>query len=279
MKWGRIKTILIYFLLTVILSLGGYLALVKNRENRILNEAIDNAVAILEENSVFIDRNDIPAEIALREVTVVRNTDTEGKVAKAILGGSYAERNDLGGGMVKFVSANGSEVFFRNGGYFEITLFSEDIKPSNITSAGNEVYKILSNGGIVTNRNDYFTEKAEDSDIYKVSVQFSAEKVQIFNSFADAEVSNGKVHISGRTALGDFYFSEQPQKPVYELLVLLSRNIRKVLDLRGKINISSIDYGKLIYDEQAGSLAVKPVWKITVGEDVIYLSTVDGEFD
>lgn len=273
MKWSRVKTILIYFLLAANLCIGCYLFLLYAREQRILSEAVRNSIYILEKNNIFVNPESIPIDTSLRDFTVVRRSASEEALASSIIG-SISDYQSLGGGMVKYLSDSNDEVLFRGGGYFEAILQADENPPDDEVAVRERLYRLFSGSSISVPKDSIHVQKTENG--YSVHIDMLSGGTDIYNSYIDAEFSDSKIYITGRILLGDAYLSETTPKSAPELLVTLSQKLKK--ENSKIINIDSIELGRLITGGQGTNIAVKAVWKINFSDEVIYLSLTDGEF-
>ena len=111
MEWSRLKNIIILILAAANLMLAGMALSTWQREETARREAMDNAVALLEEKNVSL--NWTPEEMSLPEMEVQRDQEREDVLAAALLG--ETEKEDRGAGVYRYVSGRGAVQFHSNG--------------------------------------------------------------------------------------------------------------------------------------------------------------------
>lgn len=118
MEWSKLKNIIILILLTANLFLLAMAGVQQRDSARYQEQAVTDALAVLERNGIAVATEVVPEQMALKTMTVQRDRGTEDSLAQALLG--ECERSDLGGGRYSYQNAVGSAEF-RSNGNFSVT--------------------------------------------------------------------------------------------------------------------------------------------------------------
>lgn len=115
MEWSKLKNIIILILLVANLFLLVMTGVQQRSSAQRREQALDDAVSVLERSGIKVDRNDLPSELDLVPLTVERDRQAEGDLAAALLGecASY----DLGSGRYAYESPLGTAEFRSNGNF------------------------------------------------------------------------------------------------------------------------------------------------------------------
>lgn len=115
MEWPKLKNIIILILLLANLFMVSLVLVQERSAVRYRQQALDNAVSVLESNGIRVDRERIPDSEESEILTVARDTETEDALASALLG--ECEAAELGGGRRAYESAKGTAEFRGNGNF------------------------------------------------------------------------------------------------------------------------------------------------------------------
>lgn len=118
MEWSKLKNIIILILLLANLFLVSMVLIQERDTARYREQALDNAVNVLERNDIRVDRERIPDKMELTVLTVERDLESEKALVEVLLGA--CDVSELGGGRYAYVSALGSAEF-RSNGNFSVT--------------------------------------------------------------------------------------------------------------------------------------------------------------
>lgn len=118
MEWPKLKNIIILILLLANLFMVSMVLIQERDAAQYREQALDNAVSVLETNGIRVNREQIPNEMELNVLTVERDLETEKALAQALLG--TCDVSELGGGRYAYESVMGSAEF-RSNGNFSIT--------------------------------------------------------------------------------------------------------------------------------------------------------------
>lgn len=111
----KVKNFIILVLLIVNVVLLSVVISDKLRGNELLEQAIEGAVALLEENGISVsDDADLSAR-TLNRRSVSRSTELEQEAVSGVLGGITSE--DRGGGIIYYGGVNGEATFRGTGGF------------------------------------------------------------------------------------------------------------------------------------------------------------------
>lgn len=115
MEWSKLKNIIILILLLANLFLL-VMAGVRQRDSAQHQEqALNDAVSVLERSGIRMDRGRLPSELDLTPMTVERDQAAEAELAGALLGDCSAA--DLGSGRFSYTGVLGTAEFRSNGNF------------------------------------------------------------------------------------------------------------------------------------------------------------------
>lgn len=115
MEWSKLKNIIILILLLVNLFLLAMVGVQERGSAQYREQALADAVAVLERNGIDLTEESLPEEMELDSMTVQRDRETEGVLANALLGECTAL--DLGGGRYSYEGTLGTAEFRSNGNF------------------------------------------------------------------------------------------------------------------------------------------------------------------
>lgn len=125
MEWPKLKNIVILILLLANLFLLIMVGVQEHGSVQYQEQALTNAASVLENNGIRMDRANIPSELELTPLTVVRDLESEAALATALLG--TCDTSDLGGGRYAYEGPLGW-VEFRSNGNFSVTFHDDVLK-------------------------------------------------------------------------------------------------------------------------------------------------------
>lgn len=131
MEWPKLKNIILIILLLVNLFLLAILGTQERNSARYQEQALADAVAVLERNGIQLDAEQLPKELGLTAMTVEREQASEGELAAALLG--ECRVTYLGSGRYSYENASGTAEF-RSGGNFSFSFTA----PVQTTGAAGE---------------------------------------------------------------------------------------------------------------------------------------------
>lgn len=123
MEWSKLKNIILWILLLVNLFLLIMTGVQKQGSAQSQEQALADAVAVLERNGIRFRPERFPEQLKIRSMSMQRDREQETQLAQALLGACAV--SDLGGGRYSYESGIGSAEF-RSGGNFSI-VFSDGI--------------------------------------------------------------------------------------------------------------------------------------------------------
>ena len=118
MEWPKLKNIIILILLLANLFLLAMVGTQERDSARDREQALTDAVSVLERNGIQLDRTHVPDELELTPLAVERDQEAEAALAAAWLG--ECEFSDLGSGRYAYQSVQGWAEF-RSNGSFSVT--------------------------------------------------------------------------------------------------------------------------------------------------------------
>ena len=119
MEWPKLKNIILIILLITNLFLLGLVGLREWNANRYEEQARTDAVQVLEQNGIHMEKEVLAEDVALPVATVTRARETEGERLSKLLGG--VTETLLGGGQYRYVGEKG-EATLGNRGEFSVYL-------------------------------------------------------------------------------------------------------------------------------------------------------------
>lgn len=150
MEWSKLKNIIILILLLVNLFLLAMAGVQQRDSARYQEQALADAVTVLERNGIRLAEENIPEQMKIRSMTVQRDRELESALAADLLGECLV--SDMGSGRYSYESTIGSAEF-RSNGNFSI-VFSEPIPivqgVGGEVSHALEIAERLSLGGVIS---------------------------------------------------------------------------------------------------------------------------------
>ena len=258
-------------LLAVNLAVGGNLLFFFVTQHIQINQSIENAISFLEKKNIFVSKSNLPKNnIILCGFAADRDFDAELQTVCELFGNECFGQN-LGGGMIQYISVNNDTAFIRNGGFCEITFNNYDKSQRNYAKYAKNIFEKLQNGSFT------FHIMPSESD-NAAKLRRYIENLPVFNSDLDIVVFENNLAVSGRLSFGPIYKTGEISKNQSELLVSLAQNFAVNLNLDEVINISDIKLGMLASTGQSGSCIFTPVWQISANNNIFYLNTITGSF-
>lgn len=269
MEWPKLKNIIILILLLANLFLVSMVVVQERSAAKYRVQAMENAVGVLENGGIRVDRSHVPEEMELTVLTVERDLESEKLLAQALLGTCTAA--DLGGGRYAYESALGSAEF-RSNGNFNVT-FSEG-KMRLQRSGGEEAHAVnlLGEAGLQV----VLSTREETESRVKLTCRQIWQGAPIYSCIITMEYENGSLLvISGQRLMG----TPQSGNDKSELIstpTALVRFLNGINDLGDICNeITAMEAGYLMV---AGADATRlvPVWYMTTDTGVYSMNALTG---
>lgn len=120
MEWPKLKNIIILILLLANLFLLVMVGVQERGSAQYQEQAIADAISVLERGGIRIDPADVPKKMKLTAMTAERDRQSEADLASALIG--VCDCVDLGGGRYSYEGAFG-QAEFRGNGNFNVTFY------------------------------------------------------------------------------------------------------------------------------------------------------------
>lgn len=120
MSWSKLKTIIIYILLLLNLFLLGLVGMNRFRAQRYQTAALTEAAAVLAQNNIRTQLEELPREMKLSAAVAARDLQKEERLASVLLGGDV-QTTASGGGLYVYEGEAGT-ARFRGNGEFTVDL-------------------------------------------------------------------------------------------------------------------------------------------------------------
>ncbi len=273
MQWSRIKTILIViFLIVNIYLLVNYLNTSQNGVS-VTPSAVDDAVSILEENSIKIDKRIIPTtapEIRVFDVTNLYATKED--IAEAFLGAGYFKNEQS-------IFSKDNKTLWVNGSNFDLIVTQDNLPviPSLKGLSDDNCRKYAMDIIKKLNLGEQYIEITSSTVENGVRImrfrRIFDEKIVVDTSLSISITESGVCKIEGRNWLGDTIKEGQfiSTRTAVEALVKFATNPN--IDRTNQIEITNIDECYYLGDRESESKTITaiPVWRITTKDNGIFL--------
>ncbi len=270
MSWSKLKNIIILLLVLVNLSLGGLLLYDRQREKGLQQEAMENAVAILQDQGLSVQAG--VGEMSLAALEVQRDQAREESLAGALLG--EVRREDRGAGVYRYAGERGTIQFHANGEFtasFPMGAFP--IGEETMENHAVETLALLDFQGEVA-------EVRTEGDATIVTVDERYEGVPLISCQASLTYEGGHLTAisQGRRLNGTPYLpageGDQPVTAASALLHLLN-GLRERGDVCSAVT-GAVECYRLDTGISAPARLV-PVWKFTTDTGIYLLDAMTGE--
>lgn len=272
MEWSKLKNIIILILLLANLFLLSMVIVQERGSTRYQEQALDNALSVLEQNGIRMERSVIPDELTLAPMDVKRDREAESQLALALLGA--CETSELGGGRYAYQGPLGWAEF-RSNGNFSVTFTEGTQKIDPEQSAQEHALALMGSAGL----DCVLTDSEDTGDGTVLTLRQMWDGVPVYSCRITMEYgSESLLSISGQRLMGE----PQPDGAEYELLSVptaLLRVLNGINDLNDICNeITAMESGYVL-TTSAEEICMIPVWYVTTDTGVYSLNALTGALE
>lgn len=269
MEWPKLKNIIILILLLANLFMVSMVLIQERDAAQYREQALDNAVSILENNGIQVDRERIPDEMELDVLTVERDLETEKTLAEVLLGA--CDVSELGGGRYAYESSLGAAEF-RSNGNFSITFLIGTRSTRKIGGEEEHAAALLKEAALTAD----LISREEIEDRVVLTYHQTWQNTPVHSCVITVEYENGSLQsMSGLRLMG----TPQPGNDKSELIsapTALMRILNGINDLGDICNeITAMEPGYLM-TSATETIRLIPVWNVTTDTGVYSLNALTG---
>ena len=272
MEWPKLKNIIILILLLANLFMVSMVVVQERDAVQYRKQALDNAVSVLENNGIRVDREQIPDEMELTVLTVERDLESEKALAEALLG--TCDMSELGGGRYAYESALGSAEF-RSNGNFSVT-FLDGTKSTRKIGGEEELAENLLKEAELTATLESW-EEIEGRVV--LTYHQTWQDAPIHSCVITLEYENGSLQsMSGLRLMGTPQYGNDKSELISAPTALM-RILNGINDLGDICNeITAMEAG-YIMSAAADTTRLIPVWYVTTDTGVYSLNALTGALE
>lgn len=269
MEWPKLKNIVILILLLANLFMVSMVLIQERDAAQYQKQALDNAVSVLENNGIRVDRQRVPDEMKLTVLTVERDLESEKTLAEVLLGA--CDVSELGGGRYAYESSLGSAEF-RSNGNFSVTFLDGTRSTRKIGGEEEHASALLKEAALTAN----LASREEVEGRVVLTYYQTWQDTPIYSCVITLEYENGSLQsMSGLRLMG----TPQSGSGKSELISApsaLVRILNGINDLGDICNeITAIEPGYLM-TTATDATRLLPVWNVTTDTGVYSLNTLTG---
>lgn len=272
MEWPKLKNIIILILLLANLFLVG-IAIVQERDAALYQEqALDNALGVLEKNGIRVERDRLPDEMNLTVLTVSRDLESEKALAEALLGPCVA--SDLGGGRYAYESALGAAEF-RSNGNFSVTFPNGVMNTRKIGGEEAQASDLLKEAGLTA----VLDARDEDGESVVLTYHQTWQNASVGSCEITLEYESGSLRsMSGLRLMGTPQ-SANDKSELISLSTALVRILNGINDLGDICNEITVMEPGYMMVSGAETTRLVPVWHVTTDTGVYSLNALTGALE
>lgn len=269
MEWPKLKNIIILILLLANLFMLSMVLIQERDAAQYQKQALDNAVSVLENNGIHMDRHLIPDEMELNVLTVERDLETEKTLAEVLLG--TCEVSELGGGRYAYESSLGSAEF-RSNGNFSITFLSGTRSTRKIGGEEEHAQVLLKEAGLTAE----FDSREEVDGRVVLTYHQTWQNTPVHSCVLTVEYESGILQsMSGLRLLGTPQSGNDKSEPISAPTALM-RILNGINDLGDICNeITAMEPGYLM-STATETIRLIPVWNVTTDTGAYSLNALTG---
>lgn len=269
MEWSKLKNIIILILLLANLFLLVMVGTQERDSARYREQAITDAVGVLERNGIRLDRTHVPEELKLTPLTVEREQEAEAALAAAWLG--ECEHSDLGSGRHAYQSAQGWAEF-RSNGSFSVTFHDGSRQVEK--SGGEEAYALalLKEAGLTGET----VSRKENGGAVTLTLRQTWQGLPVYSCEITLEYVDGSLRsIAGQRLMGTPQ-SGGDKTELISVPTALLRVLNGINDLGDICNeITAMTPGYLLTASADGTRLI-PMWYVTTDTGAYSLNALTG---
>lgn len=269
MEWAKLKNIIILILLLVNIFLLIMVGVQERDSAQYREQTIMDAVSVLEDNGICLERAHVPEELELTPMTVERDQESEAALAAALLGDCNC--SDLGSGRYAYQGTQGWAEF-RSNGSFSVSFYDGARKIGE--SGGEETHALttLEQVGLAS----VVVSCEESGGQIMVTLCQTWQGLPVYSCQITLEYADGCLQsIAGQRLMG----TPQPGSDKSELISVptaLLRVLNGINDLGDICNeITAMTPGYLL-TASADATRLIPIWYVTTDTGAYSLNALTG---
>lgn len=271
MEWPKLKNIIILILLLANLFMVSLVLVQKRDSVRYQEQALENAVGVLESSGIRVDSQLLPGEMELTVLTAAREAEGELALAQALLGECAV--TELGGGRYAYAGAQGSAEF-RSNGNFSVT-FSAGARNAR-KSGGEEEHAaaLLKEAGMTAVQ----TGRTEADGRLVLTFCQTWKVTPVYSCVFTMEYESGSLRaMSGLRLMGEPQAASGGEPiSVPTALMRILNGIGDLGDVCGEITAMEAGYEMTA---AADELRLIPVWRVTTDTGAYILNALNGALE
>lgn len=273
MEWSKLKNIILLILLLVNLFLLIMAGVQKQGSAQSQEQALADAVAVLERNGIQLHSEQFPEELKIRSMSMQRDREQETQLAQALLGACAV--SNLGGGRYSYESGIGSAEF-RSNGNFSI-VFSDGVPI--VGGAGHEqehareITARLGLSGVIAEQSE-----ADEGAVHVVLYQ-TWQDIPVYSCRIVLQYREGELcAISGQRLMGEpqAAASEETLISVPTALMRILNGVNDMGDVCSEIVGMTPGYQMT---NPAEGTKMNPVWYVVTDTGAYELNAVTGKLE
>ena len=268
MEWSKLKNIIILILLLVNLFLLAMAGVQERNSARYQEQALADAVTVLERNGIRFTKENIPNQMKLKSMIVQRDRELETGLAEALLGECTV--SDLGSGRYAYASTVGNAEF-RSNGNFSI-VFTDGVPIAE--GVGDETTHALALAARI-GLNGVVAEQIQEDKTNVVLYQ-TWQEVPVYSCRITMQYQDGSLRsISGQRLMGE----PQADNSAEELISVSTALLRAVNGINDLGDICSeiieLTPGYQMTNPTEGT-RIDPVWYVVTDTGAYQLNAITG---
>lgn len=271
MEWSKLKNIIILILVLANLFLLLMVGTQQRSSVQYQEQAVSDALAVLDRGGIHLNRDIIPEGIALTPLTVVRDRTNEAELAAELLGNCSV--SDLGGGRFLYKSDLGQAEFRSNGNFsFVFTVGAHTAS----TADGQQAHALATMTRIGFSGTPVSLE--EPGQLTRITLRQTYQELPVFSCHVTLEYEGYDLRsITGQRLMGVPAADSDDDTSITVPTALL-RILNGVTGL-GDIcsEITDITPGYLL--SSTDTVRLVPVWYVTTDTGAYTLNTLTGALD
>ena len=269
MEWSKLKNIIILILAMVNLILGGLALFYWQREEGDQRAALENAVAILEEQGVSLSQ--VPEEMSLAELLVQRDQGREEVLAAALLGETV--REDRGAGVYRYSGEKGSVQFHSNGEFS--AAFAPGAYPLDGAEPEEHALGVLAlldfTGRVLDSQQEEGQTRVTVCQLWEGAPVLSCQAVLVYEGDELTAISSGRRLNGTPYAAGDAGTCVSAASA----LIWFVNGVKQLGDVCN--TVTSMEEGYSLTSSLTGPARMTPIWYITTDTGSDQLDGLSGE--
>lgn len=272
MEWPKLKNIIILILLLANLFLLIMVGVQEHGSAEYREQALTNAASVLENNGIRMDRANIPSELELTPLTVVRDLESEEALAAALLG--TCDASELGGGRYAYKGPLGWAEF-RSNGNFSVTFLDGALKVKTAGGEEEHALNLMKEAGLAT----VLVSREEREGHVGLTLRQTWQGMPVYSCRIVMEYEDGCLQsVAGQRLMGTPQ-SGSDKSDLISVPTALLRILNGINDLGDICNeITDMEPGYLL-TVSADAIRMIPMWYVTTDTGAYSLNALTGALE